>query len=170
LILLEGSDLTGKTTLARHIEGGYGLTYFHLGPPDVECLAHHLRFVAAWEAAPLGLVMDRGHWSGLAYGRAGYNPGNELGEDGFALVDRVMDRLGAVAVYCHGTPDEILSRWDRGEDYLDREKVGEIVDAMDWCETNTILPKIRYRLSAQPLALESVAHAAVSAASEYGVK
>lgn len=162
LILLEGCDLTGKTTLAHHIADNHGLDYFHLGPPDTECLAHHLKFVDAWDRSDRGIVMDRGHWSGLAYGRAGYNPDNELGEHGFELVDAVMDRLGAVAVYCHGTEEEIIGRWERGEDYLDEDKVGQIIDAMDWCEDRTFLPNTRYRIPDGNMELVAAAAAAVA--------
>lgn len=147
IVLVEGCDLTGKTTLAHGFEEAFGLDYVHLGPPDTEALAHHLKFVDQWIAAERGIVMDRGHWSGLAYGAAGYNPGNELGDAGFELVDRVLSRLGAVTVHCWASEAQIAERWERGEDYLDVGKVGTILEWMNRAELRTMLPVTRYNLS-----------------------
>lgn len=130
LILLEGADLTGKTTLAHRLENEHGLTYHHLGPPESEALAHHTTWIKAWQDAPVGLVMDRGHWSGLVYGPK-FNVGNELGESGFRLIDQIVNRLGGLVVHCTDKPENILSRWERGEEYIEKDDVKYLVDRFD---------------------------------------
>lgn len=146
LILIDGVDLTGKTSLARELATEHGLAYLHLGPPESEALAHHLAWIADWVAAPYGLVLDRGHWSGYAYGSAGYNPGNSLGLSGFTVVESVMRRLGAVVVHCTATEEAILSRWQRGEDYIKQEAVAPLLDLFNVCAAMSTLPVIRYEI------------------------
>lgn len=146
LILIEGADLTGKTTLAGAIEKAWGLEYFHLGPPgDMPTMVHHLKWTTAFADAEKGLVIDRAHWSDHAYSPR-YHPENSLGIKGFRLVDNVFLQAGAVAVHATATVEAIESRWERGEDYLDKKDVGFILEMMRESEDMTRLPVFHHEI------------------------
>lgn len=125
LILLEGNDLTGKSTLAKAIAERAGLGYKHLGPPgESNTVAHHTAFFKEWLDHPLGLVLDRGHWSGWVY--ADFHPDNALSLVETLAIERLFIALGGVTIYCHAEPENILSRWDRGEEFIDKSDVARI--------------------------------------------
>lgn len=99
IIVLEGADASGKTTLAQHFREKYGARYVHLGLYD-DIWRWHLG--ALWRAIKLAdhelVVIDR-HWiSECAYGQV-YRTGSK-----YPVASRCMDRVlmkhGAVYVLC----------------------------------------------------------------------
>jgi cytidylate kinase len=131
LILIEGADNTGKTTLASTLAHAASLDYVHQGPPyNTHTVLHHLKFVGRLLEAGTGIVMDRGHWSDLAYGPK-YHPENWLGEDGFRLVDDAYRQLGGVAIHAEIPLDDIRRlHADLEEDYLEMDDIERLVSVM----------------------------------------
>lgn len=145
LILLEGNDLTGKSTLAKAIAKKAHLKYKHLGPPgDVESHAHHTDFVHEWIRSPLGMVLDRGHWSGRVY--ADFHPDNALSLQGCLAIERIFRAMGGIVVYCEATTEEILGRWHRGEEFITPDDVEWINMAYAHLLKAGLQPDVRYRI------------------------
>ena len=147
LILVEGNDLTGKTTLAKKIAEVTKLKYKHLGPPgDTPTMAHHSAYIGEWCVEPLGMVLDRGHWSGAVYGWAGFNPNNVFPKGGFAALELIFRELGGVVVYCKASSSEIFSRWGRGEDLIEKSDVDNLNTLFDKVRGISSAPVVQYRI------------------------
>jgi len=100
IIVLDGADSSGKTTLARYFVEHYGARYLHVGPSDRVWLYHLAAFRRAERLAAAGelVVMDR-HWmSECVYGSV-YRGGSA-----YPVTARCFDRLwirsAAVNVLC----------------------------------------------------------------------
>ncbi len=123
LVVIEGPDGAGKTTLARAVCDALGYDYAHEGPPPagddplsyyrarcfhfaVELMAHP----RAW-----GVVVDR-----FALGDRVYGPAlrglDRLGERGWAEVRGMLDQVGAVRVLCLPPYESCLEAWRRRAD------------------------------------------------------
>ena len=100
IVVLEGPDGSGKTTLAHQIQDRYGHAYRHEGPPPAGRPAlfyYYERLVDADAAAPV--ILDR-----FALGERVYGPvlrgRDDLGYAGWAVVRDFLDARGAVRVLC----------------------------------------------------------------------
>lgn len=101
IIILEGADGTGKTTLARLLETKYGFRYHHEGPPPkgVDLLRYyaHIFYTACKETQPV--VFDRLH-----VGEAVYGPilrGSIYGMAEIKLMNRLILAAGANVTWCN---------------------------------------------------------------------
>lgn len=100
VIILEGADASGKTTLARYLCMHYGARYLHNGPYR-DCWRWHLGCFRRAERLALAgelVVVDR-HWvSEMIYGNI-YRGGAQYPVAARCL-DRLWLRLGALNVLC----------------------------------------------------------------------
>lgn len=103
LIMLEGLDRTGKTTLGEAIAKRLGAPLIHKGQPQSDWFMEYVAPLAAHQPG-LDLVLDRWHWGEMvwpfAFGRRGL-----MGVNEFRYVDAAMAKLGAVAVLGTGDDD-----------------------------------------------------------------
>lgn len=125
LIVIEGSDGTGKTTLSdalcealsetRHIE----LTQHHFSQPVRHPLAEYELFLDAYRpGAGQHYIIDRLHWGEIVYGEL-YRNGGQLTSAGFWHVEQYLRSRGAIMVHATGDPDTVIARQaDKGEDFL----------------------------------------------------
>lgn len=100
IVILEGADNAGKTTLARHLVSTYGARYLHLGPYENVWRWHLGAYLRAARLAASGynVVVDR-HWvSEIAYGNV-YRDGSRYPVAARCL-DRLWLRVGAIQVLC----------------------------------------------------------------------
>jgi len=104
LVVIEGPDGGGKSTFARTLQERFGFGYRHEGPPpeDQDPLLYYQArlFDAMLEAlSTRGVVLDR-----FALGERVYGPvlrgADNLGDDGWNIVDRCLQAVGAVQVVC----------------------------------------------------------------------
>ena len=94
IVVLEGANAAGKTTLARHLVERYGARYLHSRPTRDPWRRHvaMLRRAVALSERHL-VVLDR-HWlSEQVYGRVFGSPAYDLGA---RCLDRVLRRYGAL--------------------------------------------------------------------------
>lgn len=107
LIVLEGTDGAGKTSLAGHLAGQHGYAVVHCDrPPDGADLFGRY---AADVATPGKVVLDRCFVSELVYGRSPGGVCRLSAPDAAELALRVADR-GGVFVHLTGSAETIAER------------------------------------------------------------
>jgi len=130
IVILEGADGTGKTTLARALETHYGAAYIH-GRYYPRAWPYHLAMLraACRESQKRLVVVDR-HWiSEAIYGRVYRGVGEHLALA--RMFYRIWYRFGALYVIC-APPSEVVQenflqlKDKRKEQYADR--MGEVND------------------------------------------
>lgn len=120
IVLIEGADSSGKSTLAKHLVETHGAKYLH------STVRHH---VWKWHVGALRVamrksrkrlvVLDRHYLSELIYGAIFRGGPEEFGYGssgiGARSIDRVLRRLGAVTVLC-APADQLrqAERWKIG--------------------------------------------------------
>lgn len=113
IVVLEGVDSTGKTTLANQlVERGF--EYFHFGPPQKHALWEYTEAIEAYRPGN-NWVFDRLHWGELVYGPA-YRGKSELGIPGFIWLEALLESRGAVTVFTVGQPERMSERVTRDKD------------------------------------------------------
>jgi hypothetical protein len=121
IICLEGSDLTGKTTLAREL-ATLGYRYIHNGPPVSDDMfeeyTHQIELVRSDE----NVVFDRLHLGELVYGPVTRGQ-SRLSLAQARLINRLIFGRGGLIVYCSAPPNEIIEGWKarREKEYVQSE-------------------------------------------------
>lgn len=117
MLIVEGADLVGKTTLCEALvrelsRREHGYVYRHLTKlPN--------GFVSPWaymQLASRRVVQDRFHMSEVLYAKARHER-PVLSPFGYALVDAHLRQLGAFTVIVTTSRDQIADRWRAGEMY-----------------------------------------------------
>lgn len=118
IIILEGVDGSGKTTLARQIQAKFqNVEYHHEGvpPKDVHILEH------------LGAVLDRYRGKNVvidrfALGERVYGPVvrgfDQLGDEGWKLIKRLISATGAMEVLCLPSYEVCHRSWSSGREEM----------------------------------------------------
>lgn len=132
LIVLEGCDGTGKTTLAdRFLEAHTGSSaILHKGPIRRMPLAEYEWDLRTYDRTKLDflLVCDRWHVGEMVYGPL-YRGVSQLTPQMQQHVEMYLDSRGAVKLMVDALPATILRRLrDRGEDLLQESHIGLVYD------------------------------------------
>jgi len=106
MIVLEGSDCVGKTTLADILCRQFALTYMHMGPPDAG-FDHLGTYVRGYQPDRL---WDRYHLGALVYGWA-LGKSDPAPLDELAVVRTWLRKKGALVVVVTADADAIAARW-----------------------------------------------------------
>lgn len=140
LIILEGTDLAGKTTLAQHLtelasDLGHVVVNLHAGPLEGDALETYelslhrdLRGHAGRDPLDPNIlvIIDRWHLGEMIYGPL-LRGGAKLGAHQFTHVERFLDALGAVRVVVDADWDEIQRRYaERGDALLTLTQITEV--------------------------------------------
>lgn len=124
VIILEGPDGAGKTTLAYQLAEMLDARYVHLGPmasvKDVSRIYVEAMLPAIQGYQPV--VMDRAWFSEAPYG-AVFREGklrNDLVID--AMLERIVLACTGAVIYCNTDPKRLVESFTsrKGEEYLDR--------------------------------------------------
>lgn len=130
VVVIDGPDGGGKSTLALRLQDEFGFSYRHEGPPppDTDALLYYrsVLFDAVLESlAGKGVVLDR-----FALGERVYGPlirgKDTLGEAGWKAIRDDLDAIGAVRVLCLPAYEVCHRAWDRraraGEEMIRAEE------------------------------------------------
>lgn len=122
IIIIEGCDGTGKSTLARALAKLLGWRYHHEGKPTQPAFEYYMNLANTLEG---NVVMDRAHLGELVYPRVKPQegrPGLMLWEQ--HAIERVLTARGALLVHAQASPEWILNVFrERGEEYMTENEV-----------------------------------------------
>lgn len=129
IIILEGPDGAGKSTLAKQLAEAFQLRIHHEGPPpkDVNVLQHYGRILDA--ARGQNVVFDR-----LYVGERVYGPvvrgEDRLGDDGYKRMRQLSWAVGALEVLCLPAFETCLQNWKdrKGELFADPAKLRQVYE------------------------------------------
>jgi len=126
IIMLEGLDRTGKTTLGQALANTLDAPLIHKSKPvQPDALTEYLAPFAGYGDG-LDLVLDRWHWGEMVWPRV-FGRRAIMRDRDFRYVDQVLRNLGAVAVFCTGELTEVWKRMLRSPE----EPIFDFSDAYD---------------------------------------
>jgi hypothetical protein len=123
IVILEGSDGSGKTTLAHYLVAHLSLRYHHEGvpPADVPPLVYYGDVLEGWRRSGANVVADR-----FALGERVYGPllrgVDRFGDDGWCVFDRLLRACGVVRVLCLPPFERCRAAWASGRPELIRDE------------------------------------------------
>jgi thymidylate kinase len=149
IVILEGNDRAGKTTIAKDLVENDGFRYVHFGPPETSDFGRefHLRIVTELMTEidsehPRDLVLDRAHLGELVYGPL------DRGEvsmtlDQMSRIETLLLNAGAVLVWVDTPPTVCHERALGTIDQADVSRFEDIHNGYEKAFEKSTLPKIR---------------------------
>jgi len=112
IIVLEGPDGSGKTTLAQEFVKRYGFEYVHLGVPSTseDLFETYVTVLINARDSKKNVVIDRLHMGEATYGKI-YRGQDRLGTQGVKLLTRILNGYGASVVACLPPYEVCLANW-----------------------------------------------------------
>jgi thymidylate kinase len=95
LIIIEGADKTGKTTLAKAIAKRFGYHYYHSGPPKRRPADEYIDFLLDLKYST---VCDRFHLGELVYGPM-FRGTIGINEREFRVIEYMLKSMKAILIY-----------------------------------------------------------------------
>jgi hypothetical protein len=139
IIVLEGPDLAGKTTIVRNLMSRLiNAEMLRQGPPPsgVDILEHYLRPIQDWCYEPMlvrprWLILDRWHVGELIYGPLLRGQSQLTGQQA-DYIDMVLNTFGCNFTYVSQPLPVLEQRWDlRGDGLIKREWLDAIRDGYE---------------------------------------
>lgn len=115
MILIEGPDRCGKSTVAKEVMKLLPRwSYRHHTKPPVDPVAYFSWFLA--DARPR-VVVDRLHWSDYAYGKTYDEVGMKLTPHEWRMVELALATQGTTVLLLTDAAENIVKRWGKDEMY-----------------------------------------------------
>jgi deoxyadenosine/deoxycytidine kinase len=135
LIILEGPDGVGKTTLANALLANHTeeeMLIRHCGPlrrDPIDEYLHDLDWYSPGVTA--SCVYDRHYIGELIYGPL-YRGGSRVGEREIGLIERKLNEVGAMIVFLYNNVDTLRERnRAKGEDFLQDKDLESVVSSYE---------------------------------------
>jgi hypothetical protein len=150
LIIIEGCDNTGKSTLAKHLMDVFSLQYVHCNKPQgktrKEILAEYL---SLYDGIRFPTVVDRGHFGEFVYSNL-WRKGCLLTPSDYELIDNfIKDKFGfAVVIHAKANFSDIVDRCRiNKEQLLSIHDIEKCCNMFDFIMGISKIPVIEYNSS-----------------------
>lgn len=144
IVVLEGIDKTGKTTLAKALEAK-GFTYMRCSQPTGDPYLEYMGILKACEAKTL-VVLDRFCYGELVYGPL-YRGVSKLSPTQLRNLELKLLALDGRLVYCHDTKEAIAGRFvTDGETFAKAELLPQMLERYAAVVKASILPVTKHQL------------------------
>ena len=121
IVVLEGPDLAGKSTLASKLESQhFGAVIVENGQPPtgVVLFDHYASQIVEASGHPNLTVFDRLHLGELIYGPR-YRGSALIDDEQLLVLERLLDQSGALKVHVDAADADLLDRHaERGDDFV----------------------------------------------------
>lgn len=145
IIIIEGCDGTGKSTLACGLAEVLGWRYHHEGKPEQPAFEYYMNLAST---IPGGVVMDRAHLGELVYPKVKTQegrPGLERWQQ--HAIERVLAARGAVLVHARASRVWIERVFaTRGEAYMNDGEIELVISLFECAVNQSILPKVSWQV------------------------
>lgn len=144
LIIIEGPDNTGKTTLALHLAEIFGLEYKHCSKPKSDSPFHE--YIEMFKDIKVPTVIDRAHLGEFVYSQL-WRDGCSITEKQFKLIDlEAMSRFEYTIVIHAQAPDDVISERciKEKEDLLQQSQIVRCSELFREITAKTQIPIVNY--------------------------
>lgn len=149
LILIEGLDRTGKTTLASAIAEAVGAELYHFSKPEQHPLLEYESWLDDYVPdSGRHVVCDRYHWGETVWPTI-YDRPTEYTPEMLLHTELYLESRGALMVYTRSSAESIISRLD--DPYPPPEKVEPALELFRRARQSSRLACLEFDLAAQPL-------------------
>lgn len=142
VVILEGPDGAGKTTLAKVFEERFGYRYHHEGPPPAEKNLLNYYGALLYDAchADQPVVFDRLHVGEAVYGPL-LRSNNRFGLDSIKLINRIRSAYAVYTIFCMPPYDVAHTNWKyrKGELFHNDTLFNKVFEAYDKLIQNPLL-------------------------------
>ena len=142
IIILEGCDKTGKSTLAKKLSKQLGYKVVHLGVPKPK--GHFQKLEKLIQDNPDGIIFDRFHWGDRVY--TGITAKKRaLTPPEFFRIKQMLGRRETVVIYCHSSQILIRRRFiEDGEELIRMKEISTILNRYNQMLVMSNLEIIKY--------------------------
>jgi len=126
-VLLEGVDLTGKTTLARALAGEHGHVV-HSGPPSGPAIAEYIKPMLDYDPRHDTIILDRGHVGELVWPQI-FDRESDFTPSQFAYMELFMMSRGTTYVLCQRDFTDLSAALQDSDEPIDERQAYDANDA-----------------------------------------
>jgi hypothetical protein len=148
LIIVEGCDRTGKTTLVEELAVELGAETHHFKAPKSHPLEEYVGLLQDRAINDVPLVLDRGHIGESVWPHIFNRPSN-YDDAARRYVELFMLSRGAVLVYCRRDYGEVVAACSADDEEVDG-RVAEAVARFDDAVFATVLPTVTFDFKRMP--------------------
>ena len=122
VVILEGCDGSGKTTLANYLHQQYNYRIIKTGPPapDRDVAVTYLDALHDALTYPGRTLFDRHYLGEAVYGPL-LRGVDKMGQDGLAIIERVIAARGVKLIICSPPWGALVKGWSGKDDLLKKE-------------------------------------------------
>lgn len=145
VIILEGCDKCGKSTLAKVLSEKTGYPIVHFGAPkDRKECDEMFDMYRDYLGTHDDVILDRSWYSDLVYGPI-FRGRPSMNNAQVAMLERIVSRKGCVLYHCYDSAENIMKRvGEQGDEYTTAETVQNILDCFSMV-MSSVYPTIQLR-------------------------